>query len=115
MRGSALLIVALAAACGDEPALGDQACAPEDAETLDYAGFGRPFFAAHCDRCHAREAVDRHGAPHEFTFDSPAEIREHADRVFARAAVNSSMPPGPDKPSGAERDLLGRWLACGAP
>ena len=108
------IAVALAG-CGDRPSLDDQECAPSAPE-LTYETFGEPFLVEHCQGCHASDSTDRNGAPTEFAFDTLSDVREHADRVFARAANdNTSMPPGNGGPSSRERQLLGEWLACGSP
>ena len=62
------------------------------------------------------DAAARHGAPESFRFDSLAQVRAHAARIFVRAAgPNTTMPTGPDDPPADERDRLAEWLACGAP
>ena len=120
MRGGrllALVVLALVAGCISETTeqLDDEPC-PEESE-LTYENFGGAFFDSHCQRCHASAAEDRNGAPSSFTFDTVDEVRDHRERIFARAAgANTSMPPGPDDdPPEAEREMLAEWLACGAP
>jgi uncharacterized membrane protein len=49
-------------------------------------------------------------------FDTPAEIQEKAQRILDRAVTTQTMPLGNlTGISDAERDLLGRWVAAGAP
>jgi mono/diheme cytochrome c family protein len=111
---AAAVAVALAG-CFSGPTLDDEPCPPAGS-ALTYDGFGAPFFARWCASCHAGEAFNRHGAPHAYTFDTVEQIREHAARVFERAAAsNTSMPPGPDDVTEADRERLAEWLACGAP
>jgi uncharacterized membrane protein len=109
------LLVALAA-CDPAPVeMSDYPCPPQGT-TLTYASFGASFFADNCNRCHSASVGDRHGAPASYVFDSVAQIRDHAARIFVRAAAtNTSMPPGPDDPPADARDDLAVWLACGAP
>lgn len=91
----------------------DEAECPPGGTTVTYAGFVAPFLDQNCQRCHAAAATDRHGAPDAYTFDTEAEVRAHAERIYARAAdENDSMPPGPDDPPLEDRLALGEWLAC---
>jgi uncharacterized membrane protein len=107
--------LALAGCLPDATELDEVAC-PQGGTELTYDGFGQFFLAAHCQSCHARDAPARNGAPAGTSFDSHADVVRHRERIFARAAGgNTSMPPGPDDPPRAERDLLAEWLACGAP
>jgi uncharacterized membrane protein len=110
------LLVALAAlgiACG--PTLVHTPC-PDGGTRLTYQNFGATFMDSWCQSCHGSRAVNRAGAPGEFIFDTVDEVRQHAARIFVRAAgTNDSMPPGPDDPPLADRDQLAEWLACGAP
>lgn len=108
-----LALLALIAGCGEAPlTLAEQPC-PAAGTALTYPSFGQRFFADHCDRCHT---AARHGAPEGFRFDSLAEVRRHAARIFVRAAgPNTTMPVGPDDPPADQRDQLAEWLACGAP
>jgi len=113
--GIAVWAVLAMTGCFDGPTLADEPC-PPGGTALTYDEFARPFFDTWCERCHAAEAVNRHGAPHAFTFDTSDQIRSHAARIFERAAAtNTSMPPGLDDPPPDERERLAEWLACGAP
>lgn len=94
----------------------DERPCPPGGTTLTYANFGADFLGRYCQSCHAASALERHGAPGEFIFDTVEQVRRHRARIFARsAATNDSMPPGPDDPPLAERERLAEWLACGAP
>jgi uncharacterized membrane protein len=110
-----LALFALGACVADSTeSIDDQPC-PEDSE-LTYDNFGGPFLDSYCQRCHASAADDRNGAPISVVFDTADDVRSRRERVFSRAAGdNTSMPPGPDDPPGAEREMLAEWLACGAP
>lgn len=107
-------LVLLALGCGGPTAIDEAECPADSA--LTYASFGADFLAEHCQGCHAGDAERRRGAPVGFTFDTLDDVRRHRVRIFERAAAgNASMPPGPDDPPRAARDLLAEWLACGAP
>ena len=105
------LAFALLAGCADAPMeIDEMTC---NGTQLTYASFGQPFMANHCNTCHS---TARAGAPRKFQFDTHAQVIEHADRIFIRAAgPNVTMPPGPEDPPEIERDQLAEWLACGAP
>jgi hypothetical protein len=110
-----LAAAVLLAGCFSGPSLDDEPCPPAGT-TLTYDNFGAAFFGQWCEGCHAGEATNRHGAPHSVTFDTADQIRDHAGRVFERAAAsNTSMPPGKDDPPQDDRERLAEWLACGAP
>ncbi len=116
-------LVAATVACGEPPLFGPptESVCPTPS-TLTYDNFGRPFMEAYCTRCHSSQLTGaaRMGAPSFHDFDSVFGIRavsEHIDETTAigPAASNRSMPPGGDRPSDAERQMLGEWIACGMP
>jgi len=91
---------------------------PTDGEhpDLSYESFGAPFFLSYCQGCHGsvRAEGQRQSAPLAIAFDDVAAIRQHAARIWARAAdQNATMPPVGGPPA-HEREKLGAWLACGA-
>lgn len=88
------------------------------------ADFGKSFFARYCTRCHGSAIVGsaRSGAPPDLNWDEPQRIRELRAWIDVAAAArgtrkNYDMPPRnvPAQPTDAERELLARWIACGAP
>jgi hypothetical protein len=100
---------------GAPRSLGERPC-PEGF-SLGWESFGQPFLLSWCTGCHSSGLADaeRGGAPKGTDFDRLEDVRAWADRIWARAADhNRGMPPvgGPDD---ADRELLGAWLACGAP
>jgi uncharacterized membrane protein len=110
------LVAVIVAACDPAPVSIDQHPCPPGGTDLTYANFGAAFVAAYCETCHAASGDARDGAPDSFRFDTLDEIHQHAGRIFIRAAgPNATMPPGPNDPPRAERDMLADWLACGAP
>ncbi|HEX2190426.1 MAG TPA: urate hydroxylase PuuD [Longimicrobiaceae bacterium] len=70
-----------------------------------------------CAVCHSASPADRTFgvAPGGVAFDTPEQVRAHAERIRVRAVETGTMPPAnrtfitPE-----ERALLGRWIAQGA-
>ena len=90
--------------------------------TLTYNNFGKPFMETYCTRCHASDRMGdaRNGAPAYHDFDTLIGIKQvanHVDQTAASgpAATNTSMPPDGAKPTLAERQMLGEWIACEMP
>ena len=101
--------------CKPETSIDQYPC-PDGGTKLTYASFGEPYLAQNCQTCHGQASGDRKGAPAGYDFGTLAEVHQHKDRIFARAAAdNVTMPPGPDDPPASERYKLAEWLACGAP
>lgn len=144
-RSLVVMVVVLAAGCGPGPApvdggldagsLGEGgvrerttvpgatlASCP-DGSSVTYGSFAQGFFADYCTRCHAStlSGTARNGAPPDVNLDSRAAITPaiaaRVDRVAAAGPtrINVFMPLGAPAPSDDERDLLGAWIACGAP
>jgi hypothetical protein len=93
----------------------ERSCPP--GSILSFENFGGPYLLDHCKGCHSKAipASMRQGAPVGIDFDTIADVRDMADRIWARAAdQNASMPPV-GAPGPEERAALGEWLACGAP
>jgi len=98
------------------------ATCPSDS-TLTYDTFASDFFAQYCVRCHSSmlEGTSRHGAPASLNYDTLEGVQAvPAERIDSMAAAgpaqeNSFMPPAAPRPSHAEREQLGEWLACGRP
>ena len=79
-------------------------------------------------RCHSasRQGPSRRGAPIDFDFDRLELVAQSAEFVDEMAALARAiekhggqvddrlMPPDDPKPTDAERQMLGEWLACGA-
>jgi hypothetical protein len=90
--------------------------------TLTYNNFGKQFMESYCTRCHdsAKTGDARMGAPEFHDFDTLFGIKavsNHIDEVAASGpnATNDAMPEENPKPSLAERQMLGEWIACGMP
>jgi len=94
----------------------DERPCPDESE-LTWENFGGPFVLTYCTGCHhsALPADVRQDAPYAINLETVELVRQHADRVWVRAAdQNATMPPA-GAPAMDERALLGEWLACGAP
>ena len=99
-----------AAACGSS---GTGATCPPNS-TLTYDNFGKAFFEANCNRCHA--AATKGQTP---LYDNVQGIRANKTQIDEQAAsgpdsTNTDMPDDGDIAT-ADRKKLGEWLACGAP
>lgn len=110
-----LVLAAWVLGCDAPTTIQEHPC-PPGGTTLTYQNFGKGFIDAQCQSCHASRSLERRGAPAEHFFDTREDVARQAERIFVRSAANNtSMPPGPDDPSGEERAKLADWLACGAP
>lgn len=94
----------------------------KEGSTLTWESFGQKFMTDYCTRCHASSltGVARNGAPSDHNLETVLLVRQEIDHVYEEAAagpdgVNTAMPIGAPKPTEAERQMLGEWLACGAP
>jgi hypothetical protein len=104
-----------------EPGPSSGSTCPSDS-MLTYENFGRQFFDDYCTRCHSTmpENGNRSGAPRGLDWDQIDIVRDYAmqiDRMAAAGpdATNTGMPPRDPRPTVAQREDLGEWLACGAP
>jgi uncharacterized membrane protein len=90
---------------------------------LTYETFASDFFSQYCVRCHSSmvEGTSRHGAPASVNYDTLKGVQAvSVERIDVMAAAgpaqsNTFMPPADPRPSHAEREQLGEWLACGRP
>lgn len=106
--------------CSDEGVLGEPTgavCSPTS--TLTYTNFGKPFMEMYCTKCHDSNKTgdQRQGAPSLHDFDTFGGIKGVANHVEESAAsgpdaTNEGMPNVNPKPSLAEREMLGEWIAC---
>ncbi len=104
----ATLAIAFTTACTTSPSSGIAAsevvCPPDS--TLTYESFGSVFLADNCLSCHTsrdRPALTSQGA-----------VRANKSAII-NAAVTSTKMPANSGLAVEERQLLGEWLACGAP
>lgn len=74
--------------------------------TLDYETYGRQVIADTCLECHAGKESPR--------LDSVEAVRANSASILREAVGSTAMPESGDM-TDEERQLLGEWLACGAP
>ena len=108
MSRLAMLSVLFAACTSGAPSTGIDTstltCPPDS--TLRYDNFGQLLISDNCIACH-----DGKDSPRLATVEA---VRANRDRIMEAAVATSAMPHGTDMPL-AQRELLGEWLACGAP
>jgi uncharacterized membrane protein len=78
----------------------------------------RAVVAQRCQPCHSQYQSDSSFgfAPGGVTFDTPEGIARLAERIRVRAVETKTMPlANKTGMTDAERELLGRWIAAGAP
>lgn len=100
------------------------ATAPRGGGARPGAGAPAPFatvrvvIAQRCAPCHSSAPTypGIPAAPAGVMFDTPAEMQAKAQRILERAVTTQTMPLGNlTGITAGERDLLGRWVAAGAP
>lgn len=79
-------------------------CPPES--TLTYENFGQTVMADNCVSCHSGKESPR--------LDSVEQIRANTNAIMLEAVETTNMPDNSSMVL-EERQLLGEWLACGAP
>lgn len=75
-------------------------------------------FNKRCVTCHSAAPTDKEQstAPNGIMYDTPAQIKQHVERINIRAVITSTMPQGNKTGmTEKERELLGCWIANGAP
>ena len=84
----------------------------DEAPVTTWDNFGHGFLLENCASCHARTSLDRHEAPLDLTFDTPAEVARHRSDILAVATgLVPVMPPAGGVPS-EDRARLLVWLTC---
>jgi len=74
--------------------------------TLTYANFGSAFMTQNCLSCHGSQQSPK--------LSTQAQVQANNTRILDAAVYTNSMPENGDI-AVSERQLLGEWLACGAP
>ena len=96
------------AACGAAASTGIDIstleCPPTSA--LTYEDYGQLVIEDNCLSCHAGNESPRLG--------TVEEIRANKDAILREAVASTAMPDNADMTL-EERQVLGEWLACGAP
>ncbi|MEO8087036.1 MAG: urate hydroxylase PuuD [Bacteroidota bacterium] len=76
----------------------------------------QPIIQKRCMSCHSSKPTDDviNIAPNGIMFDTPDEIKTHADRILVRAVQTKTMPQGnKTEMTEEERELLGVWIEQG--
>ena len=73
---------------------------------LTYTNFGQSFIADNCNSCH-----DSDQKPSLATLSA---IQANSAKILDTAVYTDAMPQNTNMTT-QERELLGEWLACGAP
>lgn len=102
------LVVSVAlAACGTSgtsTGIQEVSCPPDS--TLTYANFGQDVIQTNCLECH--DGAERPN------LSTQPKILLNTDKILYMAVYTDAMPAKSDMVL-AERELVGEWLACGAP
>jgi uncharacterized membrane protein len=101
-----ILFIAVFGACTSVESTGiDTVSCPTDS-TLTYTSFGSSFMTNNCLSCHQTRESPKLG--------TQAQVQAHAADILQEAVYTTAMPESSDMTI-AERQLLGEWIACGAP
>ena len=77
----------------------------------------QPIFQKRCVSCHSSNPTDDLNkiAPGGIMFDTPEEIKSHAERILVRAVHTKTMPQGnKTEMTDDEREMLRVWIEQGA-
>lgn len=103
-----VLLSVLVSACATNPSSGiassDVTCPPDS--TLTYENFGSTFIADNCLSCHTSQQRP--------TLVNLATVKANSAAIISAAVTSTKMPSNSGMPI-EERQMLGEWLACGAP
>lgn len=100
------IAVACLASLKDQPAMDVATQTVSDAEV-------KQIIRTHCSACHSDTPThpDWHEAPLGAMFDTMAEIKQYAPRIYERAVATDTMPLGNETAMTAEeRTKLGTWI-----
>jgi uncharacterized membrane protein len=105
-RFASILSLALVACSSGAQSTGIATVSCPTDSTLTYANFGSAFMTSNCLSCHTSK-----DSP---TLTSQSQIKVNASRILDAAVYTTAMPQD-NGMAVAEREMLGEWLACGAP
>jgi len=100
-----VVLLASLAACTSANSTGISPVSCPSDSTLTYASFGESFVSSNCLSCHDRQAP---------TLTTHAAIQANTDAILNEAVYTDAMPQNASMDI-SERELLGEWIACGAP
>jgi uncharacterized membrane protein len=93
-------------ACGSASSTGISPITCPTDSTLTYANFGSTFINDNCLSCHASKEKP--------TLSTAAQVQANRALILQEAVYTDAMPEDASMAL-AEREMLGEWLACGAP
>ena len=106
LKQFALALPFLIACGGGGQSTGIDTVSCPQGSTLTYANFGSTFFADNCLECH--------NGKNRPNLSTQAAIQSHKSSILQEAVYTDAMPQK-NSLSTAEREMLGEWIACGAP
>jgi hypothetical protein len=98
-----LFLVGCTSSSGQPTGISNLSCPPDS--TLTYANFGEDSISTNCLSCHNRTSP---------LLTMQAQVQAEASTILEIAVYTDAMPRSANMPL-PERELLGEWLACGAP
>lgn len=101
-----LFVLCFVGACTSASSTGITEVSCPEGSTLTYASFGSALLADHCLTCHASKERP--------VLSTQAQIQANRANILQEAVYTTAMPEEADLAL-AEREMLGEWLACGAP
>ena len=101
-----IVLCLLATACTSASSTGIAPATCPTGSALTYANFGSSFVSTNCLSCHASRENPR--------LATQAQIQSNKAAILQNAVYTDAMPQDADLTT-AERQMLGEWLACGAP
>jgi uncharacterized membrane protein len=107
MRTTIVMVMSIAlGACNGASSTGIAPVSCPTDSTLTYANFGSAFISDNCLSCHTSKEKP--------ALATEAQIQANAAHILQQAVYTDAMPQDNDVTI-AERELLGEWIACGAP
>ncbi len=88
-----------------------------DCAILTWENYGKGELRNWCTGCHSSRvtAANRNGAPTDVNFDDLQSVRDHRERIIARATGDAPTMPLVGGGDAEDRARLHQWLECGAP